>query len=272
MTGRILITGASGHLGSHTASLAEAAGWSVTGTHFSSPTPRAAEHLDIRDPDAVRALIDRIRPDVVIHTAIGRDDWAVMADGAAHVAVATAARGIRLVHMSSDAVFSGRDVEYDESALPDPVYRYGAAKAAAETAVRAIQPSAAVVRTSLILGYGKGQHETLTHDLIDGRVTGALFTDMHRKPVHVDDLAAALLELASGDYSGILHVTGPDVISRYDLGLLIARREGLDPSRIPAGTLATSGLHLPTDVRLRTDKASSLLKTRLRGVHELMQD
>ena len=80
-----------------------------------------------------------------------------MADGAAHVAVATSALGIRLVHVSSDAVFSGREINYDESALPDPVYRYGAAKAAAETAVAAIDPSAAIVRTSLILGDGRGQ-------------------------------------------------------------------------------------------------------------------
>jgi dTDP-4-dehydrorhamnose reductase len=59
----------------------------------------------------------------------------VIADGAAHVAMATAAQGSRLVHVSSDAVFSGREVEYDESAPPDPLYRYGAAKATAETAI-----------------------------------------------------------------------------------------------------------------------------------------
>jgi dTDP-4-dehydrorhamnose reductase len=64
-------------------------------------------------------------------------------DGAAHVAVAAA--GIRLVHVSSDAVFSGRDVDYGEEALPDPINRYGAARAAAETADRA----SAVLRTRL---------------------------------------------------------------------------------------------------------------------------
>jgi dTDP-4-dehydrorhamnose reductase len=167
-------------------------------------------------------------------------------------------------------VFSGIDVDYDEAALPDPVYRYGAAKAAAETAVRAVHPDAVVVRTSLILGDGRGQHETLTRDLISGRVSGVLFTDMIRIPLHVDDLADALLELAASDYRGVLNVAGSDPISRYDLGVLIARREGLDPARISAGRIADSGLRLPTDVRLRIDKARSLLRTRLRGANEFL--
>ncbi|MEU7908933.1 sugar nucleotide-binding protein [Actinoplanes sp. NPDC049118] len=269
MTKRILITGATGHLGSRIAVRA-ATGWSAVGTCFSSPDRQGNEWLDVRDPAAVRDLIERVRPDAVIHTATGRDDWRVMADGAAHVAVATAAMNVRLIHVSSDAIFSGDAVDYDESALPDPVYRYGAAKAAAETAVLAVCPDAAVVRTSLILGGTRGQHETLTRDLLAGRRRGALFTDMIRKPVHVDDLADALLELAAGDYRGVLNVTGPDAIDRYELGVLTARREGLDPSRLPAGTIAGSGLRLPTDVRLRTDRAVSLLRTRLRGVREFL--
>jgi dTDP-4-dehydrorhamnose reductase len=271
MTDRILITGATGHLGSRIVERAAAA-WSVVGTYFSSPDHRGHEWLDVRDPVAVQDLIGRVRPTAVIHTATGRDDWRVMADGAAHVAVAAAAANVRLVHVSSDAVFSGDAGEYGESALPDPVYRYGAAKAAAETAVRAVCPDAAVVRTSLILGDGRGQHETLTYDLIRGRRRGALFTDMVRKPVHVDELADALLELAAGDYRGVLHVTGPEAIDRYELGVLVARRAGLDPAGIPAGTIADSGLRLPTDVRLRTDKAVALLRTRLRGVREFLAD
>jgi len=268
--GRILITGATGHLGQRTAARAADAGWSVIGTYFTAASEAGSERLDIRDPGAVRELLQRVRPGVVVHTAASRSDWTTTADGAAHVAVAAAALGVRLVHVSSDAVFSGREVDYDEAALPDPVYRYGAAKAAAETAVRAITPTAAVVRTSVILGDGRGAHETLTHDLISGRTNGVMFTDQIRKPVHVDDLADALLEFAANGYRGIINVAGPDVISRYDLGVLVARRDGLDPALLPAGTIAERGLRIPTDVRLRTEKAASLLHTRLRGAREFM--
>jgi dTDP-4-dehydrorhamnose reductase len=246
------------------------AGWSVIGTYHSRPTDAAGERLDVRDPVAVREVFQRVRPDAVIHTAAGREDWRVIADGAAQVAVAAAALGIRLVHVSSDAVFSGRDVDYDEAALPDPVYAYGAAKAAAETAVRAVHPGAAVVRTSLILGDGQGAHEILTHKLISGRADGMLFTDQIRKPVHVDDLADALLELATNDYRDVINVAGADAVSRYELGVLVARRDGLDPDLIPAGRIVELGLTLPTDVRLRIDRATSLLRTRLRGVREFI--
>jgi len=270
MADRLLVTGATGHLGRTTAERAAAAGWSAVGTYFTAPSEAAGVRLDIRDPIAVREVLQRIRPDAVIHTAAGRDDWRAMADGAAHVAVAAAALGIRLVHVSSDAVFSGREVHYDETALPDPVYRYGTAKAAAETAVRAIAPTAAVVRTSSILGNGGGAHEILTHQLISGQATGVLFTDQIRKPVHVDDLADALLELAANGYPGVINVAGPDVISRYDLGVLVARRDGADPSSVPAGTIADLGLRLPARVELRIDTATSVLRTRLRGAHEFM--
>jgi dTDP-4-dehydrorhamnose reductase len=249
---------------------AAAAGWSVVGTYFTAPTDTADEELDIRDPTAVRRTMQRVRPEVVVHTAAGREDWRVIADGAAHVAMAVAASGARLVHVSSDAVFSGKAVDYDETALPDPVYPYGAAKAAAETAVRAITPAATVVRTSLIVGGGRGGHEVLTHLLVSGQADGVLFTDQIRKPVHVADLADALLELAEKGHGGIINVAGADAISRYDLGVLVAHRDGLDPTRVPAGRLADLRMGPPADVRLRIEKATSMLRTRLRGAREFM--
>jgi dTDP-4-dehydrorhamnose reductase len=249
---------------------AAAAGWDATGTYVSASAPTATVRLDIRDQAQVRRVVAELRPDAIVHTAAGRDrnDWPATADGAAHVAVAAA--GIRLVHVSSDAIFSGRPGEYDEDALPDPVYAYGAAKAAAETAVRAIDPGAAVVRTSLIMGDGRGAHEILTHDLIAGRIAGALFTDEIRKPVHVDDLADALLELAGNDHAGVLNVAGADAVSRYELGVLVARRDGLDPAAIPATSLAALGLSRPAELRLNTAKAEKLLGVRLRGAREFV--
>jgi len=258
---RILITGATGHLGQRLMSRGAAAGHDVTGTSRSLG-------LDIRSRPEVFAFFHGTSFDAVIHTASARSDWDVVATGAGHLAACFPEA--RFVHVSSDAIFAGRaGDEYDESERPDPVYRYGAAKAAAEEAVRAVSPGAAIVRTSLILG-GDGAHETLVHDLIAGRVDGALYTDMVRKPIHADDLADALLELAATDHAGILNVAGADPINRYDLGVRIARRDGLDPAALKPGTIAETGLRLPTDVRLDITKARSLLTTRLRGVDEFL--
>ncbi len=272
MTGLLLVTGSTGSLGRRVYQRATARGWTTVGTHFAGPDGAADLRLDIRDRAAVHIALRDLRPDVVIHTAAGRDrgDWRSLADGAAHVALAAAATGARLVHVSSDAVFSGREVHYTEDALPDPTYRYGAAKAAAETAVQAVDPAAALVRTSTILGDGRGAHEVLTHALSSGAATGALFTDEVRMPVHVDDLADALLELAGTDWHGPLHVAGPEPVSRYDLGLMVAARDGLDPASIPAARSADVTPGRPLDVRLDCGLARSLLRTPLRPAAEFM--
>ncbi len=115
---------------------------------------------------------------------------------------------------------------------------YGAAKAAAETAVRPILPAATIARTSLITGDGRSPLEALVRDIASGRNAGVLFTDDIRCPVHVADLAAALLELAALGLRGMQHVAGADAVSRHELGCLIARRDGLDPARLPTATRA----------------------------------
>jgi dTDP-4-dehydrorhamnose reductase len=181
-----------------------------------------------------------------------------------------AKHGCRLVHVSSDAVFSGACVRYDESCLPDPVTPYGAAKAAAETGIRLLAPDAAVARTSLIIGGIRSEHVCLVHDLATGRRTGSLFTDDIRCPVHVSDLAAALLELAATDLYGIHHLAGPDAVSCHELGVLIAQRDGLDASRLPQGLRAATALPGVLDVRLDSRATQAKLRTRLRGVHEFL--
>ncbi|MBT2443101.1 sugar nucleotide-binding protein [Streptomyces sp. ISL-36] len=184
--------------------------------------------------------------------------------------MAAASRGIRMVHVSSDAIFSGTDVHYDETALPDPVTPYGACKAAAETAVRLLHPASIVARTSLIIGDGASAHERLAHELAAGTREGALFTDDIRCPVHVADLAAALWELALTDATGVFHLAGHDAISRHELGVLIARRDGIDPSRLPLGRRADTGLPGALDVRLDSRASQRRLGTRLRGAMEFL--
>lgn len=84
------------------------------------------------------------------------------------------------------------------------------------------------------------------------------------------DLASALLELAGSSYSGIHHVAGADAVSRYELGVLIARRDGLDETALPTGRRANTGLPGPVDVRLDCAKTQSRLTTRLRGARTFL--
>ncbi|MFI7499517.1 SDR family oxidoreductase [Streptomyces sp. NPDC049687] len=272
---RVLVIGGSGYLGTELVRQAIAAGHETAATFASQPgrSSGAAWHrLDVRDPVRVARLIADVAPSVVINASSGLSDWAVTADGAVRVALAAAEQGCRLAHVSSDAVFSGAHVRYDESSLPDPVTPYGAAKAAAETAVRLLMPGAVVARTSLILGRGQSGHERTVHDLAAGTRDGVLFTDDIRCPVHVEDLAAALWEIvAQPDAAGVFHLAGTDALSRYDLGVLIARHQGLDGAQLPAGRRADTNLLGALDVRLDSRATQQRLRTRLRGAHEFLR-
>ena len=209
---------------------------------------------------------------MVVNAAYRVDSWAICADGAANVALAAAQAGARLVHLSTDALHAGRPTPYLDDDPPTPVHTYGAAKAAAETAVAAIDPSAALIRTSLIIGDDRSKQITLALDLATGRRSGAMFTDEIRCPIAVQDLAAAaVLELADSDYAGLLNVAGPEALSRAEMGHLIARSHGLDPSSVPVGTLAEGNLGpRPADVRLDITRATALLTTRLRPASETL--
>jgi dTDP-4-dehydrorhamnose reductase len=268
----LLVVGGSGFLGREIVGQSQAAGRATTATYHSSRALTQGpdwRQLDIRDGEAVRSLARDVRPDVVINAAYRQSDWATTAEGSTHVALAAAAVGARLVHVSSDAVFSGEAVTYDETCLPDPVSPYGAAKAAAETAVKGIAADAVIVRTSLIVGEGESPFERLVHAIASAS-GGVLFTDEVRCPVHVADLASALIELAESSHHGVHHVAGADALSRYELGVLIARRDGLDDTALPHGLRAATTLRGPIDVRLDSTRTQAKLRTRLRGARTFL--
>ncbi|MFJ6636783.1 SDR family oxidoreductase [Streptomyces sp. NPDC091376] len=269
----VLIIGGSGFLGGELIRQATVAGHPTAASFATRPGKAAgvAWHpLDVRDAGRIDAVMAAVDPRIVVNVSSGRADWAVTAEGPVRLAMAAASYGSRLVHVSSDAVFSGDRVHYDESCLPDPVTPYGAAKAAAETGVLLTCPGAVVARTSLIVGGGRSVHERAVHQLAAGTLDGVLFTDDIRCPVHVTDLAAALLELAAHDARGVHHLSGADAVSRHELGTLIARRDGLDASRLPTGLRGDSTLPGALDVRLDSRATQRKLRTVLRGVHNFL--
>lgn len=241
---RLVVTGGTGYLGRELVRRSGARGLS-------------SRDADVRDRAAVEAAL--ADADVVIHTAYRQEPeeeaWSVNVDGSRNVA--RVARDKRLVHMSTDVVFAGDlgrpYVEQDE---PLPSHAYGRSKAAAEDAVRDEHPAALIVRTSLIYG----GDEPSKHELAARNVALTHYEDELRNPIQVGDLADALLELVATDVAGPLHVAGADAVSRCEFARLVAPEVRCAPA--PPGR--------PLDCRLDSSRAQRLLRTRLRGVREVL--
>ncbi|MEV4349591.1 sugar nucleotide-binding protein [Actinoplanes sp. NPDC049596] len=264
-----LIVGASGYLGREVVRQARAAGHAVVGTATTAAGGQVP--VDVTDRKAVHAVVTAVVPRLIVNCVGHGSDWRVLADGAASVAAEAAAIGARLVHVSTDALHAGRPTPYTEADVPTPVSQYGSAKAAAETAVAAISPAAVIVRTSLIAGTDESKHVAFALAVTRGQQPGTMFTDEIRCPVHVEDLAGAILELADSRFGGVINVAGPEAISRADFGRRVARSHGLDESSVPVGPSAGGGLGpRPLDVRLDSSLARSILRTPLRPVSEFV--
>lgn len=274
MKPRLLVTGGAGFLGTHL--LQRTRYFSATGTlHNTAATsiPDVSFHVcDLQQAKEVRILLDRVRPEIIIHTACSDQggNLSAIATAAGLLAIQSAERRIRFIHLSTDQVFDGTAAPYTETSAPCPIHPYGTAKAQAEDLVRSLNPQALIVRTSLL--YGLSAPDRQTKQLIQTTQTGelySLFTDEFRCPVWVENLADALLELANKEVSGILHVGGPQALNRWELGMELLEHFGIKPTpNIQKGTIEESGLVRPKNLTLDSTSAQQLLYTPLLSISE----
>ncbi len=262
----MFLTGGHGYLGRALTRAATSAGWMVF-------EPSRSE-LDIRNEWAVREAVTDSRADVVVNCAYiqsGSEAWSTNVDGVSTIARASVAAGARLIHLSTDVVFPGRSTPYDEGAETSPVHDYGRSKAAAEASLAMIDPNAAVIRTSILYDTEHVSRQLRTIlDAAKGDVPFEFFVDEIRSFTPVHDLASSIMDLCYHDYAGVLHVAGPEPISRYDFACRYAKRHGFNPDKIRPSAIEERHGPRPARVVLDSAKSAGLLTTRVRGVTELL--
>ena len=237
MPARIVITGAGGQVGRFLGAELTARGRDLLAC--------TSVQWDITDPAAGD---DIVAPgDVVINcaalTAVDVAEaeparaYAVNATGAGNVARACAARGARLVHISTDYVFGGdfdgapRPYDVDDPVGPRSVY--GQSKLAGERAVHDALPDATVVRTAWVYtGVGSDFVATMRR-LESERDEIEVVADQTGSPTYVADLARALLLIADDPVpTPLLHVANTGPASRYELARAVFAGIGADPRRV----------------------------------------
>jgi dTDP-4-dehydrorhamnose reductase len=239
----ILITGGSGSLGWTLGGLL-APRCKVIASYCSNPAiPRGAEavRVDLRDQGTISQVVDRSRPDIIIHLAAVTDPDACEQDPEvasrinfeATSEIADAARkcGCKLVFASTDLVFDGARGDYTEDDSPHPLSRYGMTKLRAEQAVSGTCKHGFTFRSSLIYGRRSPSRPNFLSRVLGRLAKGEriqLFTDQRRNPIFVDDLARAVIEAIGHDVAGLYHLGGADVVTRYQFGKLVCQAFGYD--------------------------------------------
>ena len=304
-----LVTGASGFLGAHVvaAALARSRGEATLADPLGPPVvaqsrgpallaprfgegPRDAAEWVERDlaGQGALGLLDAVRPDEVIHCAAmsraatceAEPEMAAELNGRVPGAIATwcAARGARLIHVSTDLVFGETDAPprgFEEAAEPAPLSTYGRTKLEGERAVLEAFPEATVARLPLLYGNSGGRGLGASDSLLEAIERGEkprLFVDEWRTPLEVSNAAEALVELLDFDHGGVLHLAGPDRVTRHEFGLAVLAAMGLEPGaargEIEEARQADldAGAPRPRDVSLDARLAARHLETGLHGV------
>jgi dTDP-4-dehydrorhamnose reductase len=287
---RLLITGASGFVGGHVMHGAAQSGeWDIHATYQSRPFkfPDGELHyLDLADIGSTGTLVQRLNPDAVIHSAAWSnlercerdpENAAVInLEAVKKIAEACKTSHSRLVFISTDMVFDGKEGRYAETSRTNPINIYGKTKMAAENMVLKGCPGSVTARAALIYGRPFTGSNSFSERILEktgNRETVPLYTDQFRTPVLVDDLARALLELAVIDFSGIIHLGGPDRIDRYSFGSMLSEISGFDTGLLKPvrmDEMATEAPR-PQDASLDSSLAEKRLKTRLSPVREGLQ-
>jgi len=272
---KILVTGASGLLGLNL-SLRIRDKHHIIGVDRAKlvNTPFDLIKLDLLDRGALPKLLDETEPTALIHCAANAlvDACELDPNSAAtlnatlpgKLAELCAPRGIKLLHISTDAVFDGtKEGGYTEDDAPNPLSVYAQTKLDGENAVLDANPGAIIARVNFF-GWSLSGTRSLAEFFVNNLGAGKEvkgFNDVYFCPMFVGDLADTLLGMIEKSLSGRYHVVGSRAITKYEFGGAIARQFGFDEGLIHPISVSQAGLTAKrsTNLRLSVHKLSTAL-------------
>jgi len=256
---RLLITGASGLLGANLVLTAHEEHEVIAVYHRHPIELEGVQSVsaDLCQPGKAKDLFDRFQPDWVIHCAADTSidelesnperAFRMNRDMAGNVAEAAHEIEAKMVHISTDAVFDGREGPYREGDPTEPVNVYGKSKLAGEQAVRALCPEALIIRTN-IFGWNSQSKSSLAEWFINNLVQGIPckgFVDVYFNPLLVNHLWVIIKSLLNSDFGGVFHVGSDQCLSKFEFGVRLAESFDLNKELISAVEIEPGSLRAP---------------------------
>lgn len=236
---RTLITGGTGLLGKgliETNRHAEISSIYLGAYDMADSINVAYYRTDICNVDALEGVFRKAHPQVVIHTAgMANVDYCeknydeaykVNVIGTKIVLDLTRKTGAKIVFISTNAVFDGKNAPYSEDSMPSPINSYGKMKLEAEGIVKNSGLKHLIIRPILMYGWNH-EHERsntatwLIEKLRKGE-TANIVNDVYENPLFNISCAEMIWSLIDTNKEGIYHVASKNVVNRYEFAKVIA--------------------------------------------------
>jgi len=206
----------------------------------SNPQNGIPTKLDLTNQNYTKSILNEIQPNVVIHLAAmtsvdlceTEQDLAMTINAKATEILAkeSAKQKAFFVYVSTDYVFNGKIGMKKENDSPNPLGFYGKSKLAGETALNSLASGWCIARTSTPFGIHstKKSFPVWVKENLESKKEISVLTDQYTSPTYVPNLSKMLIEVATRQITGIIHLAGASKISRYALAEMVADRLNLD--------------------------------------------
>ncbi|HAK80316.1 MAG TPA: NAD(P)-dependent oxidoreductase [Runella sp.] len=234
---KILVIGASGLVGGNCLVFFKEKGWEVVGTHLSFSENQTI-YLDTSDIDSAlnEAYFNlSFIPNVIVHCAAltnvdyceqhEEESYKKTVASAKNVLVLAKNYGAKLVYISTDYVFDGKNGPYIESDIPSPLGIYGKHKLEAEELVKNELEDYLVLRVTNVYGdeaRGKNFISRIINNTLSNKVL-ELPVDQFATPINAKDIAKVIYLLVMDNKKGIYHLGSTDYFNRYHLAYKIKK-------------------------------------------------
>ena len=231
---RILITGASGQLGSAVTKLFIGS-YDILLTDFVFPKDGKSrfEKMDITDENSVRKTIKKFQPDIILHLAAMTDvDGCELNPQKANDVNVRGTKNLlehfdgKFVFISTDYVFDGNSGPYSEADTPNPINEYGRSKLLAENIVMDSGNPWLIVRTNVVYDYTENTQASFVKWVVDSLrndIPILVVNDQWNNPTWTVALASALIEMIEKDFLGVWNYGGAEYIHRLEFAKEIAK-------------------------------------------------